>query len=80
VANPNRYLGRIWKKLQKYGRFGPIFDKSCDKTLKILKNHRVSIQDWAVEISNHQPLSKNVLRVTFDDILLLFHATNCLIF
>jgi hypothetical protein len=40
MANPNRSLGRI----------RPIFDKNCKKTLKISKNHPVSIQDWAAEI------------------------------
>jgi hypothetical protein len=51
VANPNRSLGRIWKNFQKYWLFGPNFDKNCEKTLKISKNHLVSIQDWATEVS-----------------------------
>ncbi len=50
VANPNRPLGRIRKNFQKYCLFGPIFDKNCEKTLKIPQNHRVSIPNWAAEI------------------------------
>ncbi len=50
VANPNRSLGRIWVNFQKYWFFGPNFDKNCEKTPKISKNRRVSIQVWAAEI------------------------------
>jgi hypothetical protein len=50
VANPNRSLGRIWVNFQKYWFFGPNFDKNCEKTAKISKNRRVSIQVWAAEI------------------------------
>ncbi len=51
VANPNRSLGRNQKNFQKYWLFGPIFDKNCEKTLKISKSQQVLIHDWAAGIS-----------------------------
>jgi hypothetical protein len=40
-------FGKISKNID---FFGPNFDKNCEKTPKISKNRRVSIQVWAAEI------------------------------
>jgi hypothetical protein len=48
VANPNRFLGRIWKNIRKYLLFGLNFDKNCEK--KHSKYLKIPILDWATKI------------------------------